>query len=188
MLYASPSHRARSVGIVAVLAGSILMALAAQISIPVPFSPVPITGQTFAIPLLVGLLGTRGATIAIILYLAEGAAGLPVFAPSPTAVPGFMHLVGPTAGYLYGFPVAAAIMGLLFDRGLGRSFAGRIVAIAIGTVAIFTLGAAWLADFVGPQRAFSAGVAPFIVGDGVKIVLAAGLVPFAVKIGSSLLK
>src|SRR5271156_1600548 len=120
---AAPRTPARSA--VFVLAGSALLALGAQMSLPVPFSPVPITGQTLALPLVVALLGTRGATLAALAYLAEGALGLPVFAPAGGFAPGFAAFFGPTGGYLIAFPLAAFVTGWLFDRGLWNGFAGR---------------------------------------------------------------
>jgi biotin transport system substrate-specific component len=150
------------------------MALASRVAIPVPWSPVPLTGQTFALPLLVGLLGTRGAVASLVLYLAEGAAGLPVFAPLAAG-----GMFGPTGGYLLAFPFAAAVTGWLFDRGLVRSYSGRVVAIAAGTLVVFASGAGWLAHFVGVSAALGLGVTPFLIGDGLKTLLAAAVVPWA---------
>jgi biotin transport system substrate-specific component len=155
-----------------ILTGSILMAASAQVAVPVPFSPVPITGQTLALPLIVALLGTRAATLAMVAYLIEGASGLPVFAQHQG---GAFWLVGaPTAGYLWAFPVAALATGWLFDRGLWRNVAGRFVAVFLGTSVVFVFGAAWLAHVVGGLGpALVAGVYPFIAGDLVKTALAA---------------
>jgi biotin transport system substrate-specific component len=146
-----------------VLAGSMLMALSARISVPVPFSPVPITGQTLALPIVVALLGTRQATFAMLAYLAEGAAGLPVFAPSVN--PGIAVLVGPTAGYLWSYPVAAWVIGALYDRGFAGGYFRRWIAIFLGTLVLSVL--------LGPKVAFFAGVAPFVLGDLAKVTLAA---------------
>ncbi len=152
-------------------AGSALLAVAAHVA--VPMLPVPITLQTLAIPLLVLALGRNLAVMATLLYLAEGALGLPVFAP----LAGPPGLVGPTAGYLWMYPVAAFAMGALLDRGLTTTYAGRWAAIFAGTVLVFAGGVWWLTvvyQFTLAQ-AFAAGVAPFIVGDFLKVSLAAAL-------------
>ena len=157
-----------------VIAGSGLMALGAHISISVPWSPVPVTGQTFALALVVALLGTRGAVLALVAYLAEGALGLPVFSPGGSA----LSFIGPTGGYLIAFPIAAFVTGWLFDRGLWRSYLGRVVAIAAGTAVVFAGGASWLAHFVGVGPALAIGVAPFLIGDVLKTLAAAAAAPW----------
>ncbi len=158
-----------------VLAGSALMALGAQISIPLPFSPVPLTGQTFALALVVALLGTRGATAALVLYLAEGASGLPVFSHGAAGIASFF---GPTGGYLIAFPIAAYVTGRLFDAGLWHTYFGRLIAVFLGSLVVFAGGAAWLGASIGYSLAFATGVAPFIVGDVLKTVLAAAAAPW----------
>jgi biotin transporter BioY len=167
----------RALQVASIVAGSAIMALCAQISFHVPFSPVPITGQTFAIPLIVALLGTRGATLSLVLYLAEGVAGLPVFAPSLPILPGFLKLFGPTGGYLVAFPLAAFVTGRLLDRGLWPTYAGRVAAIFLGSLVVFAGGAAWLAHYVGWPLAIATGVVPFILGDVLKTLLAAAVIP-----------
>jgi len=166
---ASPA-RLRAIQAALVITGSALMALGAHVSIPVPWSPVPITGQTFALALVVALLGTRGAVAALLVYLAEGAAGLPVFSPG-----GSMLTSG---GYLIAFPIAAFVTGWLFDRGLWQSYFGRVVAIAAGTAVVFAGGATWLAHFVGIGPAFALGIAPFLIGDALKTLAAAAAAPW----------
>jgi biotin transport system substrate-specific component len=168
--------RLRAIQIALVIAGSGLMALGAHVSIPVPWSPVPITGQTFALALVVALLGTRGAVAALIVYLAEGALGLPVL--SPHGEPAALRFIGPTGGYLIAFPLAAFVTGWLFDRGLWKSYLGRVVAIAAGTAVVFAGGASWLAHFVGVGPAFALGVAPFLIGDVLKTLAAAAAAPW----------
>jgi len=168
-----PAARLRAINAALVVAGTLLMAIGAHVSVNVPFSPVPITGQTLALPLVVALLGTRRSVAAMFLYLAEGAMGLPVFAPS--TLPGAIALIGPTAGYLWAFPIAAYVVGALFDLGLSQRFAGRAVSVFAGEVAVFALGALWLAHFVGLDRAAALGIAPFVVGDTLKIALAAAV-------------
>jgi len=144
--------------------------------------PVPITLQTLAIPLLVLGIGTWLGTLAALAYLVEGAIGLPVFS-SPGG------LLGPTAGYLWTFPLAAFAVGALIDRGMGATYASRWLAIFAGTALVFVGGAWWLAVVVGrpPSEAIMLGVYPFIVGDILKCSIAAGLAPqwprLAAKLG-----
>ena len=167
----------RALQIASIVAGSALMALSAQVSVHVPFSAVPITGQTFAIPLVVALLGTRGAVLALVLYLAEGVAGLPVFAPSLPVLPGFLKLFGPTGGYLIAFPPAAYVTGRLLERGWWDSYAGRVAAVFLGSLVVFAGGAAWLAHYAGWAVAVTAGVLPFVLGDVLKTLAAAAIMP-----------
>jgi biotin transport system substrate-specific component len=145
-------------------------ALAAQVAIPVPWSPVPITGQTFAVLLSGAVLGARRAFLAQALYLAEGACGLPVFAGGAA---GLAVLAGPTGGYLAAFPVAAFVTGALAERGWDRRFATMLAAMLIGSVAIFALGLAGLSRFVPSNGLLAAGLLPFVPGDLVKSSLAA---------------
>jgi biotin transport system substrate-specific component len=168
--------RTRALQIAFVAAGSVLLALGAQISIPLPLGMPPITGQTFALALVVALLGARGGALAAVLYLAEGALGLPVF--SPHGAPGIARFFGPSAGYLLAFPIAAYVTGLLYDRGLWSSYGGRLLAIVLGSAVVFAGGAAWLAHFVGVSKALAVGVAPYLIGDAVKSLVAAGAAPF----------
>jgi biotin transport system substrate-specific component len=158
-----------------VVAFSLLTALAAQVVIPLPWTPVPLTGQTFAVLLTGALLGSRLGALAMLAYLAEGAAGLPFFR---AGAGGVGHLLGPTAGYLLAFPAAAFVTGLLAERGWDRRFLTAAAAMALGSVVILAGGWAWLAfSFGSAARAFELGVAPFLVGDVVKIALAAALLP-----------
>jgi biotin transport system substrate-specific component len=176
MIHARSASPARALAIRAllVLCGSLLMAVSAKLS--VPMFPVPITGQTLAIPLLVSLLGRNGATLALLAYLGEGALGLPVFASGA--------LLSATGGYLLAFPVAAFAIGLLFERGLDRNYLTRFVAIFAGTSLVFAGGVAWLVAVfhLTPQNAIAVGVLPFMIGDGLKCALAAGLGPLWPKI------
>jgi biotin transport system substrate-specific component len=159
-----------------VLAGSALIALSAQVAVPLPFSPVPVTGQSFAVLLLGATLGRTRGVAAVLAYLAEGAVGLPVFAGG---VAGPAVLLGPTGGYLLGFLPAAWICGALAERGWDRHFLGTLAAMAAGDLAIFAVGVPWLARFVGPENAIAFGVTPFVAGNAAKIVLAAGMLPAA---------
>ena len=166
----------RLVDAVLVLASSVLTGLAAQIAIPVPWSPVPVTGQTFAVLLSGALLGSRRAFLGQLLYLIEGAAGLPVFAGG---LSGVGRLVSPAAGYLYAFPFAAALTGALVERGWDRRFLTMFAAMLLGSVVIFALGLAWLSRFAPPGQLLAMGLLPFIPGDLVKSALAALAFPTA---------
>ncbi len=157
-----------------VVAFSLVTALSAQAAVPLPFTPVPITGQTFGVLLSGALLGPRLGAMAMLLYLAEGGAGLPFFAGGAA---GAMKFWGPTGGYLLAYPLAAALTGFLAARGWDRRFGTMLLAMLLGSVVIFALGAGWLAHFVGLGRAWGMGVAPFLPGDGLKAFLAAGLLP-----------
>ena len=159
-----------------VLGASLVTALAAQLAFPVPWSPVPITGQTFAVLLSGLVLGSRRAFLAQALYLAEGAAGLPVFAAGGA---GALTFAGPTAGYLLAFPLAAALTGALAERGWDRRFLTMVAAMLLGSAVIFALGCALLARFVPPERLLAAGLLPFLPGDLVKAALAALAFPAA---------
>jgi biotin transport system substrate-specific component len=153
-----------------VLGASAVTALAAQIAIPLPWTPVPITGQTFAVVLSGAVLGARRGALAQLLYLAGGSVGLPVFAEGGA---GFAKLVGPTGGYLVAFPIAAAITGALAERGWDRRFATMFAAMLLASAAIFALGLAGLARFLPADRVVAAGLLPFIPGDLIKSTLAA---------------
>ena len=162
-----------------IAAASILTALAARIAIPVPWSPVPLTGQTFAVLLSGAVLGARRAFLAQTLYLAEGAIGLPVFAGGAT---GFAIFAGPTGGYLLAFPFAAALTGALAERGWDRRFLTMLAAMLLGSTVIFAPGLIQLSRFVPPGQLLAAGLLPFVPGDLVKSVLAALAFPFAWRI------
>jgi biotin transport system substrate-specific component len=166
----APLDWTRSVSVA--VAFSLLTALAAQISIPA--WPVPITGQTFAVTLTGALLGSRLGAAALILYLIEGACGLPFFSGGSS---GPQILLGPTGGYLVAFPAAAFITGAFAEHGWDRQFLTAAAAMAIGSAVILAAGWAWLTQFMPPAVAWHAGVTRFIVGDIVKIVLAAAVLP-----------
>jgi biotin transport system substrate-specific component len=163
-----------------VLAGSALMYLSAQVAVPAnPFWGVPITLQTLAIPILVALLGRELGTLAVLAYLAEGIAGLPVFQGH---LGGLARFVGPTAttgGYLIGFPLAAYAIGTLYRLGLDRSYPLRFGAIFLGTALVFVTGVLWLNAFFFHDlgRAIAAGVLPFVIGDVAKCLVAAAVPP-----------
>lgn len=158
---------------VAVVVGfSLLNALAAQIAIPV--GAVPITGQTFAVTLTGALLGSRLGAAALIVYLLEGASGLPFFAQGGS---GLQTILGPSGGYLVSFPAAAFITGAFAEHGWDKRFLTAAAAMAIGSILILLAGWAWLTQFMPVEIAFREGVQKFIVGDIVKIVLAAAVLP-----------
>ena len=171
--FAAPLDRARSVALV--LAFSLFVALAAQVALPLPWTPVPLTMQTFAVLLTGALLGSRLGALALVAYLVEGASGLPFFR---AGAGGVGHILGPTGGYLLAFPAAAFITGFLAERGWDRRFSTAAAAMALGSLVILAVGWAWLAVFLGSaSAAFTAGVVPFVIGDIVKIALAAALLP-----------
>ncbi|GBC83908.1 Biotin transporter BioY [bacterium HR11] len=164
------------VEVLLVLGGSLFTALMAQVAIPLPFTPVPITGQTLAVLLVGAVLGARRGALSMMAYLAEGLAGLPVFAGGTAGVG---RLLGPTGGYLIGFVFAAYVVGRLADRGWDRRPATTALAMLVGNGVIYVFGLPWLAQFVGPAHVFSMGLVPFIPGDLLKVLLAAALLPGA---------
>ena len=157
-----------------VVFGSLLLAVSAQFKIPL--YPVPVTGQTLVVLLIGMTYGPRLGGITLAAYLFEGALGLPVFAGGAAGV---AVLMGPTAGYLFGFLLAAIAMGYLAERGMGRTVVSTIAAMVIGNCVIYLCGALWLANFIGFGQAIVAGVLPFLYGDALKMVVAAGLMPWA---------
>jgi biotin transport system substrate-specific component len=161
---------------VRIVAANSLLALCAHIAIPLPFTPVPITGQTFGVLLVAVLLGSRRGMLTCVLYLLEGIAGLPVF--QPLGAPGPLRLAGPTAGYLLAYPPAAFVAGWLVERIAAHrfiSFASARLAAALifGEAIIFLGGCAWLALGIGLgwRGALYAGVLPFVPGELIKMAL-----------------
>jgi biotin transport system substrate-specific component len=156
------------------IAGSALTALSAQIE--VPLKPVPITMQTFAV-LVVGMAyGWRLGAATLALYLAEGAIGLPVYAGFSS---GPAALFGPTGGYLFGFVLAAGIIGWLAERSWDRNVWTTALAMLIGNIVLYVPGLVVLAQFVGWDQTVPLGLTPFVVGDALKLALAACLMPLA---------
>src|SRR3954451_22978481 len=153
--------------------GALLVAVAAQVVVPLPFTPVPMTLQPLAVLVVGGLLGAAAGVSALILYIALGALGLPVFAAGGS---GFMHLLGPTGGYLLAFPVAAGVTGVLTGRA-PQSPLRVLLACALGMVIIHAGGVAQLALLGGdPALAVRVGFMPFLTGDLLKVGLAAALI------------
>ncbi len=157
-----------------VAAGSILVALCAQIALPLPWTPVPVTLQTFGVMFVAVALGSRRGALAMALYLLEGAMGLPVF--QPLGAPGIARLAGPTAGYLWAYPAAAFVSGWLAERIQGRSELRLIGALAAGQSLIFLSGSVWLVALMhyGFAQALQAGALPFLPGEAIKIALVVG--------------
>lgn len=173
----APLDFVRQVGLV--IGFSLLMALSAQIVIPV--GAVPYTGQTFVVLLAGALLGSRLGAISMIVYLLEGAAGLPFFSGGHG---GLVHLMGPTGGYLIAFPAAAFITGAFAEHGWDRKFFSAAAAMAIGSVVIMLSGWLWfsLVMRTSPAIALFDTVLKFIPGDLFKIVLAAAVLPSGWKL------
>jgi biotin transporter BioY len=157
-----------------VLGGSLLIAAAAQLRIALPFTPVPLTGQTFAVLLLGALYGAKRGAATAMSYLMLGIMGLPVFSAAP---PGPAALVSPTAGYLAGFVAAAWVTGSLSERGWDRKPITAALAMLIGSAVLFACGLLWLGRFTGWDLVIQTGLLPFIPGDLLKIALATAVLP-----------
>jgi biotin transport system substrate-specific component len=158
-----------------------LTAAAAQVSIPLPFTPVPFTLQPMVVLLGGAVLGARLGMLAQVLYLAAGIAGFPVFASSLVLPQGALRLMGPTGGYLMSYPVAAFVAGWLAERGLDRRYLTSLVAMACGLGIIFACGVTWLAFFARPAAGLSTalrtGLYPFVPLDIFKLIVAAAITP-----------
>jgi len=165
------------------LAGSALLAISARVT--VPLWPVEVSLQTLAVLLIGAAFGMRLGLATVMLYLAQGALGLPVFQGTPEKGLGLAYMAGPTGGYLVGFVVAVALVGWASDRGWGRNPLRIGAAMLAGELALLTLGAVWLAVLFGPAQAFAYGIGPFILGDMQKLVLAALLAPGALRLLSA---
>lgn len=173
----APAKDQRAMGLarmaVLALAGSMLIAVCAHLR--VPMWPVPVTMQTFAVLLIGMTYGARLGAATVLLYLVEGALGFPVF----TNGGGLVQFAGPTGGYLVGYVVAAALAGGLAQLGWSRPAFRIMLAMLLGSAVIYLFGAAWLSTIVGPEKAWTLGVLPFLLGDAVKAALAALLLPVA---------
>jgi len=179
ILRPSEKKQALLYDVLLVAGGTLFIALLSQIKIPLPFSPVPITGQTFGVLLAGALLGRIRGAVTILVYLGEGLAGLPVFAGGGA---GILHLFGPTGGYLVGFIGAAYTVGFLTEKGWDRKIGTTVLAMTFGSLIIFVVGLSWLAIYSGTNRLLAIGLFPFIPGDIIKIVLAAILLPSGWKL------
>ena len=182
MTYATLADRAWFGGavrnVVLAVAGS--LALWASAKVQVPLYPVPMTMQTFVVLVIGSAYGWRLGAATVMLYLAEGAMGLPVFAGTPAKGIGLAYMMGPTGGYLVGLVVAAAVCGWLAARGWDRRVATTAASMLVGTVVYYTFGLAWLGVVIGFDKPVLAlGLVPFLLGDAVKLALAAVLLPQA---------
>jgi len=169
----------------AVVFVTLLTIVAAQVSIPLPFTPVPFTLQPMVVLLGAAALGSRLGASSQLLYLALGIAGMPVFAASPALPQGLARLLGPTGGYLMSYPVAAFVAGLLAERGFDRRYLTSVAAMGAGLAIIFYFGVVWLAfglPHVGLSAAVASGLVPFLPADIVKVFLTAAVLPAAWKL------
>jgi len=151
-----------------VLSCSMLIAALARVVIPLPFSPVPVSGQTLGALLAGLLLGSRRGAASVISYVLLGISGVPVFALGA----GPAYLLGPTGGFLLGFIGAAFVAGAIAEQPWGRNLAGTLLALVAGSLVIYACGLAWLVKFTGPSRVLRLGLYPFLPGDIIKLVIA----------------
>jgi biotin transport system substrate-specific component len=177
----------RPLRIAAVLFVTALTAAAAQVSLPLPFTPVPFTLQPMIVLLGGAALGSRLGMSSQVLYLAAGIAGLPVFAASAVLPPGLGRLLGPTGGYLLSYPLAAFVTGWLAERSFDRRYVTSLTAMTCGLAIIFTCGVLWLAAFarpagIGLEAALRTGLYPFLPADVIKIAIASAILPTAWKL------
>ncbi|MBP1635348.1 MAG: BioY protein [Acidobacteria bacterium] len=177
---------ARGIRTAAVLFVAVLTAAASQLSLPLPFTPIPLTVQPMVVLLGGAVLGARAGAVSQLLYLALGLAGLPVFAASPLLPQGAARLLGPTGGYLMAYPAAAFVAGWLAQRGLDRRYLTAVLAMLAGLAVIYASGTLWLAFVLSPSNpaqalapAIRGGVFPFVLADTLKLLFAAGVMPLA---------
>ncbi|HEY7873486.1 MAG TPA: biotin transporter BioY [Actinomycetota bacterium] len=163
-----------------VVGGSLLIAGLAQVTVKLPFTPVPFSGQTLGVLLVGGALGWALGAASVLLYLAEGAIGLPFFAEGESGLD-VLGFASATGGYLWAFVIASIVVGALAKRGWDRGLGSSIGAMLVGEVIIFTIGVTWLSAAVDvpATTALELGLYPFIVGDAIKLFLAAGALPLA---------
>lgn len=162
-----------AVQVALVVVGSLLLALSAKAK--VVLGPVDLSLQTLVVLLIAAAFGFRLGVATLFLYLAEGAAGLPVFQSTPEKGIGLAYMVGPTGGFLAGFLVMAAIVGWAVDRGWGRNIVKLLAAMLVAEIVMFAMGMSWLSQFIGLEKAWQFGVQPFIVPDLIKVGIAAAL-------------
>jgi biotin transporter BioY len=168
-----PGSRVRDAALV--LGGAAFVGVAARILVPLPFTPVPVTGQTFAVLLTGTALGWRRGLASMLVYLVAGVAGVPWFAD------GSSGWAAPSFGYVVGFLAAAVVVGRLADAGADRTPLRTIALMALGNALIYLIGVPWLAAalHIGLGKAIALGLTPFLIGDAIKAALAAGLLPGA---------
>ena len=157
--------------IILIFFGSFLLAVSSKVQ--VPFWPVPMTMQTFVIFLIGMTYGWKLSFFTVLVYIFEGAMGLPVFATGS----GLLYLMGPTAGYIYGMLFAATIIGLLAERGFSKSYLMSLFSLLIGSIIIFIMGVGYLGSIIGYEKAIDFGLLPFIPSELFKIALAVVLIP-----------
>lgn len=165
--------------VVFIILGSVFVALSSQFAFYLPFSPIPITGQTFAVLFIGAVLGSRRGGLSLALYVLEGLIGLPVFAGGTG---GIAILFGPTAGYLVGFIPAAILVGYLSERGFSRNLISMFFTLLLGLTVIYLFGVFRLLSFVEYEKVFILGITPFLVGDAIKTVMATILIPSGWKL------
>jgi len=176
---AAPGLDTRVADAVRIVLVSLAIGVLARISVLI--GPVPITGQTLGVLAAGIVLGPRRGALAVLLYLAQGASGAPVFAGGTF---GFAVLAGPTAGYLIGFVPAAFVVGALAERLSKKSVWQMSLALSLGTAIVYLCGAAWLSRFVGWDRTVALGITPFVLGDALKIGIVALAAPAIASFGS----
>lgn len=154
----------------AIASGVVVLSLLAQVSIPLPWTPVPITGQTFGVALIALMWGFKRGFASVLSYLLLGASGLPIFAAGKAGIG------GPTTGYLFGMLAGALVMGTLSDRGFTKTFRKALLASYLGSVCVFFFGLVGLSFFIPREALLTAGLYPFLFGDLLKNTLAATLV------------
>ena len=162
-----------------IIFGSLFVAVSSQIALYFPFTPVPITGQTLAVLLIGAVLGSKRGGLSLVLYILEGMLGLPVFAGGTG---GMAVLFGPTAGYLISFIPAVILIGTLSEKGFDRNWFSMLFALFLGLSIIYFFGVIRLLTFVGKERVFLLGVAPFVLGDLLKIGIVMILIPSCWKL------
>jgi len=178
-----PSEKASALlrNVTLAILGTLLLTLSAKVQ--VPFYPVPMTMQTFVVLVIGMAFGWRLGGATLLLYMAEGAAGLPVFAGTPEKGIGLAYMLGGTGGYLIGFVMAAAICGWLAERGWDRRLVTTAAAMLIGNIVIYLPGLLWLGTLFGWDKPiFEWGLTPFLLGDLTKLALAAIVLPAAWKL------
>ena len=156
--------------------GTLMLAVSSKVQ--VPFWPVPMTMQTFIVFIIGMSYGSKLAFLTVLVYLLEGAFGLPVFAKGG----GLIYLTGPTAGYLYGMTIAAVVISYFADKGFSVSYIKTLISIIVGSIIIFTIGVLYLGSIIGYSKAIQAGLLPFIPSELFKIALAVILIPTLNKI------
>jgi biotin transport system substrate-specific component len=184
LLHAMTAHAdmSRAIRITAMLFVMVLTIVAAQVSIPLPFTAVPFTLQPMVVLLGAAALGSRLGASAQVLYLAAGIAGLPVFAASPVLPQGIARLLGPTGGYLMSYPFAAFVAGYLAERRFDRRYLTSVVAMGAGLAIVFAFGISWIAwgaPHSGLSVALASGLYPFLPADVLKVFAAAAVLPAA---------